>query len=144
MAGIQFTAEDARRIGVALGVDWEEVKFDPDEFRVGIELELEQSHSDPAKVTDDDELAAFKRALDRLREHPDHYARAERCEAEGPCLFREPLSQPGGRASRTGEPVSSTGCSTSRSGSPGWNTARPPSRAGRSPTRRRSGCSPSG
>jgi hypothetical protein len=83
VAGIRFTAEDARRIGVALGVDWEKAKFDPDEFRVGIEIELEEMHGDPARVTDDDELAAFKRALDTLREHPDHYARVERCEAEG-------------------------------------------------------------
>jgi hypothetical protein len=82
VAGIELTAEDARRIGVALGVEWETVKFDPDEYRVGIEVELEHSHSDPARVTDDDELAAFNKALDRLRDRPDYYARAERSEAE--------------------------------------------------------------
>lgn len=82
MAGMGLTVEDARRIGAALGVDWEEAKFDPDEFRCGIEFEIAHSHRDPARMTDDDELAAFRKALARLQERPDYYACAERSEAE--------------------------------------------------------------
>ncbi len=82
MAGLELTAEEARRIGVALGVDWDEVPFDPDEFRAGIQVELGKARHAPEAITDEDELAAFKAALAQLAERPDHYSRLERHEAE--------------------------------------------------------------
>jgi hypothetical protein len=77
-----LTMEDARRIGAALGVEWEQAKFDPEEFRMGIAVELGHGRHLPADVTDEDELAAFNAALAHLAECPDYYSRAERREAE--------------------------------------------------------------
>jgi hypothetical protein len=82
MAGPELTMEDARRIGSALGVEWETAKFDPEEFRMGIAVELGRGRHAAADITDEDELAAFKAALERLAECPDYYSRAERQEAE--------------------------------------------------------------
>jgi hypothetical protein len=82
MAVTELTMEDARRIGSALGIDWDRARFDPEEFRMGITVELGRGRHSPADVTDDDELAAFKAALARLEDCPDYYSRAERREAE--------------------------------------------------------------
>ncbi len=82
MVEIEVSGEEARRIGVALGVDWTSVEFDPDELRAGILLELRQLRHDPADLTDEDELKAFKTAVSRLRGQPDYYGRLEQREAE--------------------------------------------------------------
>ena len=80
-AGKEFTAEEARRIGNQLGVDWREV--DLEQFRIGLEVELEHGTRDPeTNVTNDDEILTGKIALAHLREFPDYYARLEKLEHE--------------------------------------------------------------
>ena len=76
-----FTAETAEEIGAALGVDWS--KFDVEQFRVGMDVELEHGTVDPtSNVTDDDPLATGKIALAHLDEFPDYYTRLLKLEEE--------------------------------------------------------------
>ncbi len=76
-----FTGEEARRVGTALGVDWHD--FDVDQFRRGMDVELEHGLADPeTNVTNDDDLLTGKIALAHLREFPDYYDRLGRMEEE--------------------------------------------------------------
>jgi hypothetical protein len=78
-----FTADEARRIAATLGIRWEAVPFDPEQFRLGLEVELEHGRRDPTtNVTDDDPIVTGKIALAHLRELPDYYDRLARIEAE--------------------------------------------------------------
>lgn len=62
-----FTADEARRVGDALGINWAEV--DLAEFRRGLEVELEHGARDPAtNVTNDDPLLTGKIAWAHLKE----------------------------------------------------------------------------
>jgi DNA-directed RNA polymerase alpha subunit len=77
----QFSSDEAKRIGVAIGIDWDQV--DLEEFRVGLAVELEHGSIDPeTNVTDDDEILTGKIALAHLREFPDYYTRLEKMEEE--------------------------------------------------------------
>lgn len=79
-----FTANDARRIGEQLGIEWASSPFDVEEFRAGMDIELEHGTRDPdTDVTGDDPLLTGKIALAHLRELPDYYSRLARMEAEG-------------------------------------------------------------
>jgi len=76
-----FTPEKAKKIGEALGVDW--TKFDVEQFRVGMDVELEHGKVDPnTNVTDDDPLKTGKIALAHLNEFPDYYTRLLELEEE--------------------------------------------------------------
>jgi uncharacterized protein DUF5661 len=78
-----FTAEEARLIAATLGIRWEEVPFDPAQFRMGLEVELEHGRRDPmTNVTDDDPIVTGKIALAHLKELPDYYDRLARMETE--------------------------------------------------------------
>jgi uncharacterized protein DUF5661 len=78
-----FGAEDARRIGEELGIDWSTSPFDVEQFRMGMEVELEHGLHDPAtNVTDDDPVTTGKIALAHLNEFSDYYTRLERMEEE--------------------------------------------------------------
>ena len=78
-----FTAEEATRIGEQIGIDWNSAPFDVEEFRVGMDVELEHGTHDPAtNVTDDDPTVTAKVALAHLNEFPDYYTRLERMEEE--------------------------------------------------------------
>ncbi len=69
-----FTPEKAKEIGEALGVDW--TKFDVEQFRLGMDVELEHGKEDPnTNVTNDDPLMTGKIALAHLNEFPDYYTR---------------------------------------------------------------------
>lgn len=71
----------ARKVGEELGVDW--TRFNPDEFRRGMQVELEHGRRDPATdVTGDDLLLTGKIALAHLNEFPDYYDRLARMEEE--------------------------------------------------------------
>ncbi len=77
----QVTSDRARRIGERLGLKWD--KFDLDQFRRGMEVELEHGLRDPVtNVTDDDLLTTGKIALAHLNEFPDYYDRLDKMEAE--------------------------------------------------------------
>jgi len=77
----RFTPEEARKIGAALGIDWNKIDFE--QFRMGLEVELEHGARDPATdVTHDDPLLTGKIALAHLHEIADYYTRLTRMEEE--------------------------------------------------------------
>ena len=79
--GKSFTAEEAKRIGSELSIDWSQV--DLEQFRMGLEVELEHGTRDAeTNVTNDDEILTGKIALAHIREFPDYYTRLEKLEAE--------------------------------------------------------------
>ncbi len=76
-----FTTEEAKKIGETLGIDWS--KFDVEQFRMGMDVELEHGTRDPnTNVTDDNPLMTGKIALAHLNEFPDYYTRLDRMEKE--------------------------------------------------------------
>lgn len=76
-----FTAEEAKVIGEKLGVDWS--TFDVEQYRMGINVELEHGLRDPeTNVTDDDQMTTGKIALAHLKEYPDYYTRLKVMETE--------------------------------------------------------------
>ena len=76
-----FTAEEAKRIGKSLGIDWS--KFDIEQYRMGLDVELEHGLVDPhTNVTNDDPIMTGKIALAHLNEFADYYTRLEKMEAE--------------------------------------------------------------
>jgi len=78
-----FTPEEARRIGAEIGIDWDTAPFDVEQFRSGMDVELEHGlHDVLTNVTDDDPLVTGKIALAHLNEFPDYYTRLERMEEE--------------------------------------------------------------
>ena len=80
---MSFSAQQAERIGVRIGIDWAEARFDVEQFRMGLDVELEHGRRDPAtNVSGDDELITGKIAWAHLNEFPDYYTRLARMEAE--------------------------------------------------------------
>lgn len=77
----QFTTEEAKKIGGQIGIDWN--KYDLEQFRMGLHVELEHGLVDPeTNVTDDDEVITGKIAWAHLKEIPDYYTRLEAMEEE--------------------------------------------------------------
>jgi hypothetical protein len=78
-----FTSDQARDIGERIGIDWGQARFDVEQFRMGLGVELEHGRSDPqTNVTDDDAVTTGKIAWAHLNEFPDYYTRLEKMEAE--------------------------------------------------------------
>ncbi len=76
-----FSAEQAKEIGDHLGVDWTQIDFE--QFRMGIEVELEHGLRDPATdVTGNDPIMTGKIALAHLNEFPDYYTRLQEMERQ--------------------------------------------------------------
>jgi DNA-directed RNA polymerase alpha subunit len=87
---MSFTADEARRYGEEIGIDWAASPFDVDEFRAGMDVELEHGLHDPAtNVTDDDPHVTARIARAHLNEFPDYYARLERMEEEAKRYWAE-------------------------------------------------------
>ncbi len=79
MANKHFTNEEAKAIGEQLGIAWD--KFDVDQYRRGMEVELEHgTENSLTNVTNDDALTTGKIALAHLNEFPDYYDRLEKME----------------------------------------------------------------
>jgi Protein of unknown function (DUF5661) len=79
----RFTAEEARSTGERIGIDWATSPFDVEQFRMGMDVELEHGSHDPeTNVTDDDTLVTGKIARAHLNEFPDYYTRLSAMEAE--------------------------------------------------------------
>jgi hypothetical protein len=77
----KFTAEEAKKIGEQLRIDWS--KFDVEQFRTGIDVELEHGTCNPdTNVCNDDPLTTGKIALAHLNEFPDYYTRLSAMEEE--------------------------------------------------------------
>lgn len=77
----RMSREAAREVGAALGIDW--LKIDPEQFRRGLEIELEHGARDPqTNATNDDLGLTGKIAWAHLKEFPDYYTRLDRLESE--------------------------------------------------------------
>lgn len=78
-----FTSEQAREIGEQIGIDWATCAWDVEEFRAGMDVELEHGlHDMITNVTGDDPVITGKIAMAHLNEFPDYYTRLERMEEE--------------------------------------------------------------
>lgn len=77
----KFSAEEAKVIGDKIGVKWD--KFDVDQFRRGMDVELEHGARDPeTNVTNNDPIITGKIAWAHLKEYPDYYDRLDEMEEE--------------------------------------------------------------
>ena len=90
-ARTHFSADDARRAGAEIGIDWASAPFDLEQFRTGMDVELEHGLHDPVtNVTDDDPVLTGKIALAHLNEFPDYYKRLEQMEDQAKREQRRP------------------------------------------------------
>jgi Protein of unknown function (DUF5661) len=72
----EFTADQAAAIAAQLGIDFAAERFDLEQFRMGVNVELEHGARDPStNVTNDDPVTTGKIALAHLREIPEYYTR---------------------------------------------------------------------
>jgi Protein of unknown function (DUF5661) len=79
-----FSLEEARKIGEAVGINWDKSPFAAEQFRMGLEVELEHGRRDlETDVTHDDPILTGRIALAHLNEFPDYYTRLAKMEAEG-------------------------------------------------------------
>lgn len=77
----EFSLEEAKSVGESLWITWDH--FDVDQFRRGMNIELEHGTQNlVTNVTDDDALSTGKIALAHLQEISDYYDRLEKMEAE--------------------------------------------------------------
>jgi hypothetical protein len=77
----QFSTEEARSIGTQLKIDW--LQIDLEQFRRGLEVELEHGTGDPeTNVTGDDLVLTGKIAWAHLKEIRDYYTRLDQMESE--------------------------------------------------------------
>jgi hypothetical protein len=78
-----FSVEQAKSVGSQIGIDWEHAPFDVEQFRAGMDIELEHGARDLATdVTGNDPILTGKIALAHLSEFPDYYTRLEAMEEE--------------------------------------------------------------
>ena len=78
-----FTQDEAREVGETIGIDWASAPFDVEQFRMGMDVELEHgTHDLQTNVTDSDSIVTGKIALAHLKEFADYYTRLARMEAE--------------------------------------------------------------
>ena len=85
-----FTADQAREVGERIGIDWRTSRFDVDQLRRGMDVELEHGTHDPeTNVTDDDLVVTAKIARAHLNEFPDYYSRLGVMEAEAEAYWAD-------------------------------------------------------
>ncbi|OGH11101.1 MAG: hypothetical protein A2857_03005 [Candidatus Levybacteria bacterium RIFCSPHIGHO2_01_FULL_36_15] len=78
----KFSSTEAKIIGEQLGIDWS--KFDVEQFRMGLDVELEHGLVDShTNVSNDDPITTGKIALAHLNEFPDYYTRLSEMEEQG-------------------------------------------------------------
>jgi len=77
----KFGADEAKKIGDRIGVDWTTIPLA--EFQMGLSVELEHGSHDPVTdVTGDDPMVTGKIALAHLKEFSDYYTRLAKMEVE--------------------------------------------------------------
>lgn len=85
-----FTADQAREAGERIGLDWSTSRFDVEQFRMGMDVELEHGTHDPeTNVTNDDVVTTAKIARAHLNEFPDYYSRLAVMEAEADAYWAD-------------------------------------------------------
>jgi predicted heme/steroid binding protein/rubrerythrin len=83
MAKTSYTPEEALQIAQILGIDFSREKFNLEQFRVGLNTELEHGRRYyPTNVTEDNPIITGKIALAHLKEFPDYYTRLSKLEEE--------------------------------------------------------------
>ncbi|MDE3130827.1 MAG: hypothetical protein KGL16_06700 [Acidobacteriota bacterium] len=90
MTGKQhFTAAEAQAAGERIGITWATSRFDVEQFRVGMDVELEHgTHDLETNVTDDSTDVTAKIARAHLNEFPDYYTRLAAMEAEAEAYWQ--------------------------------------------------------
>lgn len=89
----KVSADEAKQVGAALGVNW--ARIDPEQFRRGLEVEFEHGAHDPqTNVTNDDPLLTGKIAWAHLKEFPDYYTRLDKLEAEADAYWATQPTRP--------------------------------------------------
>ena len=82
-ARLSFSTDEARKIGDQIGIDWATAPFDVEQFRRGMNVELEHGLGNIlTNVTGDDPLITGKIALAHLHEFADYYTRLEHMEEQ--------------------------------------------------------------
>lgn len=80
---LHFTTEQAFQIGRYLGIDFESCGYDVEQYRIGLDVELEHGTVNPhTNITNDDPILTGKITLAHLNEFPDYYKRLVRMEQE--------------------------------------------------------------
>jgi hypothetical protein len=78
----EFSTEQALAVAEELEIDLEAATFGLEDFRRGMQVELEHGRHDPeTNVTDDDPIVTGKIAWAHLKERPDYYELLEELEA---------------------------------------------------------------
>ncbi len=104
----RFTIDEARQLGDQVGAQWS--KYDIDQFRLGLEIELEHGSKHPeTDITHDDPVLTAKLALAHLNEFPDYYTRLRNMEAEAE-LFHSAHRRNSRRIGPTHEPTARHEC----------------------------------
>ncbi len=77
----KFTPAEAKEVGSKIGIDWNSSPFNVEQFRKGLEVELEHGLQDSeTNVTHGDPLMTGKIAWAHLKEYSDYYDRLEEVE----------------------------------------------------------------
>ena len=85
----RFTLEEAKEIAKRLGIDFRKAGFDAEQFRMGMDIELEHGRREPlTNVSNDDPVITGKIALAHLMEFPDYYTRLKRMEESAEAYWR--------------------------------------------------------
>jgi hypothetical protein len=83
MSEPKFTPEEAQEVADKIGIDFSTADFELEDFRMGMDEELEHGTHDPqTDVTGDDPVATGKIALAHLKEFGDYYQRLEEMEQQ--------------------------------------------------------------
>jgi len=78
-----FTIQEAKEIAKVLGIDFKKARFDEEQFRMGLDTELEHGRrSYSTNVTSDNPILTGRIALAHLNEFPDYYTRLKKLEDE--------------------------------------------------------------
>jgi hypothetical protein len=81
-----FSTNEACQVGEQIGIGWATARFDVEQFRRGMDVELEHGLGNIlTNVTGDDPLVTGKIALAHLHEFPDYYTRLEQMEEQAKC-----------------------------------------------------------
>lgn len=87
----KFSTEEASTVGIQLGLDW--ALIDLEQFRRGLEIELEHGEINPeTNVTDDNPVLTGKIAWAHLNEIPDYYTRLDEMEAKAKKQLKLPVA----------------------------------------------------
>jgi Protein of unknown function (DUF5661) len=86
----RFPLDEARAAGERIGVDWDASRSGLEQFRMGMDVELEHGTRDlETNVTDDDATVTAKIARAHLNEFPDYYSRLAVMESEAEAHWAE-------------------------------------------------------